>query len=55
MTVVDGTKAPMILRRVTDVRFTLEWKDDDTVWLRLEGGPGVKEAIAAEMGFESQR
>jgi hypothetical protein len=37
------------------VRFTLEWKDDDTVWLRLEGGPGVKEAIAAEMGLESQR
>jgi hypothetical protein len=37
------------------VRFTLEWKDDETVWVRLEGGPGVKEAIAAEMGFQSQR
>jgi hypothetical protein len=33
------------------VRFALEWKDDDNVWVRLEGGPGVKEAIAAEMGF----
>ena len=33
------------------VRFALEWKDDDTVWVRLEGGPGVKEAIAVEMGF----
>lgn len=37
------------------VRFTLEWKDDDSVWVRLEGGPGVREAIAAEMGFEGPR
>jgi hypothetical protein len=33
------------------VRFALEWQTDDAVWVRLTGGPGVKEAIAAEMGF----
>jgi hypothetical protein len=37
------------------VRFALEWKEDDTIWVRLRGGPGVKEAIAAEMGFSDAR
>ena len=35
--------------------FTLDWKDDDEVTVRLTGGPGVKEAIAAEMGLEAGR
>ena len=37
------------------VRFALEWKEDDSVWVGLSGGPGVKAAIAAEMGFSSTR
>lgn len=35
------------------VHFALEWKEDDSVWIRLSGGPGVKQAVAAEMGFSS--
>ena len=31
------------------VEFSLEWKQDETVWVRLTGGPGVKEFIALEM------
>lgn len=31
------------------VEFTLEWKQDDSVWVRLTGGPGVKGFIALEM------
>jgi hypothetical protein len=33
------------------LEFALEWKQDDTVSVRLTGQPGVKEAIAAEMGL----
>ncbi len=35
--------------------FALEWKQDDTVTVRLTGQPGVKEAIAAEMGISLDR
>ena len=31
--------------------YALEWKRDDSVWVRLTGGPGAKEALAAEMGL----
>ena len=31
------------------VEFTLEWKQGETVWVRLTGAPGVKEFIALEM------
>jgi hypothetical protein len=31
------------------VEFSLEWKQDDTVWVRFTGGPGVKEFIALEI------
>jgi hypothetical protein len=31
--------------------FALEWKEDDKVSVRLTGQPGVKEALAAEMGI----
>jgi MerR family transcriptional regulator, copper efflux regulator len=30
------------------VAFGLEWRTDETVWVRLTGGPGVKEALEAE-------
>jgi hypothetical protein len=36
------------------VRFELAWKEDDSVWVRLGGGPGVKEAISEEMGFAAR-
>lgn len=35
--------------------FAMEWKQDDTVSVRLTGQPGVKEAIAAEMGISLDR
>ena len=35
--------------------FAMEWKQDDTVSVRLTGQPGVKEAIAAEMGISVDR
>jgi hypothetical protein len=35
--------------------FAMEWKQDDTVSLRLTGQPGTKEAIAAEMGISLDR
>jgi hypothetical protein len=31
------------------VQFGLEWRTDETVWVRLTGGPGVKEALKAEI------
>jgi DNA-binding transcriptional MerR regulator len=31
------------------VAFALEWRTDETVWVRLTGGPGVKEALRAEI------
>lgn len=31
--------------------FTIEWRMDDTVWVRLTGKAGVKEVLAAEMGI----
>jgi len=31
--------------------FALEWSDDDSVSVQLTGQPGIKEAIAAEMGI----
>lgn len=31
------------------VQFALEWKQDDTIWVRLTGGPGVKEFLDVEM------
>jgi hypothetical protein len=31
------------------VQFTLEWKQDDSVWVRFTGAPGVKAFLAAEM------
>ena len=31
------------------VQFTLEWNQDDTVWVRLTGAPGVKTFLAAEI------
>jgi hypothetical protein len=35
--------------------FALEWKRDDSVWVKLTGGAGAKEALAAEMGLEASR
>ena len=37
------------------VEFALEWKQDDTVSVRLTGQPGVKQVIAAEMGISPDR
>jgi hypothetical protein len=31
------------------VQFALEWKEDDTVWVRFTGAPGVKQFLAAEI------
>ena len=31
------------------VQFGLEWRTDQTVWVRMTGGPGVKEALKAEI------
>jgi hypothetical protein len=35
--------------------FALEWKQDDSVSVRLTGEPGVKEFIAAEMRIAQER
>ncbi len=35
------------------IAFTLEWKRDDTITVQLSGGPGVQEAVAAEMGLST--
>jgi len=37
------------------LEFALEWKLDDSVWVRLTGPPGVKDFIAAEMGVPLDR
>lgn len=31
--------------------FALEWRGDDTVWVRVTGPDGSKDVLAAEMGF----
>jgi len=31
------------------VRFTLEWKEDDSIWVRFTGAPGVKAFLDAEI------
>jgi DNA-binding transcriptional MerR regulator len=31
------------------IHFTLEWKRDDSIWITFTGGPGVKEALVAEI------
>jgi hypothetical protein len=31
------------------VQFALEWKEDDSVWVRCTGAPGVKAFLAAEI------
>lgn len=35
--------------------FAIEWRKDATVWVRLTGGPGAKEVLAAEMGIVGTR
>ena len=35
--------------------FALEWKQDESVTVRLTGEPGVKDFIAAEMGIALQQ
>lgn len=37
------------------LEFALEWKQEDSVSVRLTGQPGVKEFIAAEMGISPDR
>jgi hypothetical protein len=37
------------------LEFALEWKQDDSVSVRLTGQPGVKEFIAVEMGISPDR
>lgn len=32
-------------------QFAMEWRDDDTVWVRVTGRDGAKEVLAAEMGL----
>ncbi|MBK5257904.1 MAG: hypothetical protein JJE39_17910 [Vicinamibacteria bacterium] len=31
--------------------FAIEWRRDDTVWVRVTGAPGAKEVLVAEMGI----
>lgn len=35
--------------------FAIEWRLDDTVWVRLTGKAGVKEVLAAEMSIGPKR
>lgn len=35
--------------------FAVEWRLDDTVWVKLSGKAGVKEVLAAEMGIGAKR
>ena len=35
--------------------FAVEWRLDDTVWVKLTGKTGVKEVLAAEMGVGMKR
>jgi hypothetical protein len=37
------------------LEFALEWKQDDSVSVRLTGRPGIKEFIATEMGVSTNR
>jgi hypothetical protein len=37
------------------LEFGLEWKKDDAVWVRLTGGPGVKQFLAETLGVESAK
>lgn len=37
------------------LEFALEWKQDDSVSVRLTGQPGVEEFLAAEMGLAGDR
>jgi hypothetical protein len=37
------------------VDYAIEWKRDDSVWVKLTGAAGTKEALAAEMGLEAPR
>jgi hypothetical protein len=37
------------------MEFTLEWKSNDCVSVRLTGQPGVKDVITAEMGIAADR
>lgn len=32
--------------------FAILWRRDETVWVRVTGGEGAKEVLAAEMGFK---
>lgn len=34
--------------------FAIEWRGDDTVWVRVTGPDGAKEVLAAEMGLDLQ-
>jgi DNA-binding transcriptional MerR regulator len=36
-------------RRCPFVRFSLQWNQDDSVWIELTGAPGVKEVLEAEI------
>jgi len=37
------------------VDYAIEWKRDDSVWVKLTGEPGTKEVLAAEMGLAAAR
>lgn len=37
------------------LEFALEWRRDDTVWVHLTGGPGVKDFLRAELDVSSPR
>lgn len=36
------------------LEFSLEWRRDDTVWVHLTGGPGVKDFLRAELDVPSR-
>lgn len=35
--------------------YALEWRLDDSVWVKLTGGPGVKEVLATAIGLGPKR
>lgn len=37
------------------VQFTLEWKEDDSVWVRFTGAPGVKPFLSGEILGRDER
>ena len=41
------------MSRHAAMEFALEWRLDDSVWVRLTGAPSVKEVLAAEMGIRA--